>query len=230
MMHRRWYDPWHGMMDYNDFLGSNCGTSACTPCLDAAGGVYVGTDNGTVVGMVVNASGLFMGPGYWELRLQGGIRCAPVIGLSETLYVATDSGILAAISSNPQQPADRDGDGLPDSWEVRYWGAITNSAGGPSDFDSDGATDAEECAAGTDPTDSLSCLIITALSGEVASGTVLQWSSASNRHYALRSGTNLVEGLARTEASNLPSTPPLNSYTSAVPADAAVYYRVVVGP
>lgn len=57
--------------------------------------------------------------------------------------------------SNPllaaSTPLDVDGDGLPDNWEVTYFGSRTvqNGAG---DFDGDGATNAQEYAAGSDPT------------------------------------------------------------------------------
>jgi 3-phytase len=49
---------------------------------------------------------------------------------------------------------DSDGDGLPDSWEERYFGDLDeNGAGDP---DGDGFTNLEEYAAGSDPTDAAS--------------------------------------------------------------------------
>ena len=47
--------------------------------------------------------------------------------------------------------ADLDGDGLPDWWEVRYFGAITEQSGS-EDYDSDGYTNLQEYASGTNPT------------------------------------------------------------------------------
>jgi hypothetical protein len=46
---------------------------------------------------------------------------------------------------------DTDGDGLPDSWEIHFFGDLSQEATG--DFDADGLTNLEEFCAGTDPTD-----------------------------------------------------------------------------
>jgi len=48
--------------------------------------------------------------------------------------------------------ADTDGDGLPDYWEIQYFGDLAQGAGG--DFDGDGLTNLQEYQAGTDPTNS----------------------------------------------------------------------------
>jgi hypothetical protein len=46
---------------------------------------------------------------------------------------------------------DLDGDGLPDWWEVNYFGTITEQSGS-DDYDHDGYTNLQEYASGTDPT------------------------------------------------------------------------------
>ncbi|NLG01805.1 MAG: choice-of-anchor A family protein, partial [Lentisphaerae bacterium] len=51
----------------------------------------------------------------------------------------------------PGQQDDSDGDGLPDTWELLFFGGFGRDGSG--DFDGDGFTDAEEFAAGTDPAD-----------------------------------------------------------------------------
>lgn len=51
----------------------------------------------------------------------------------------------------PGQQDDSDGDGLPDTWELLFFGGFGRDGSG--DFDGDGHTDAEEFAAGTDPAD-----------------------------------------------------------------------------
>lgn len=45
---------------------------------------------------------------------------------------------------------DTDGDGLPDWWEIQYFGDLSQD--GEGDFDGDGYTNLEEYDAGTDPT------------------------------------------------------------------------------
>ncbi|MFC1582424.1 FG-GAP repeat domain-containing protein [Planctomycetota bacterium] len=51
---------------------------------------------------------------------------------------------------------DTEGDGLPDAWEIKYFGAIDALLGGPGeDFDSDGSTNLIEYQAGTNPDDDL---------------------------------------------------------------------------
>lgn len=46
---------------------------------------------------------------------------------------------------------DTDYDGLPDWWEIQYFGDLSQDGSG--DFDGDGSTNLEEYEAGTDPTD-----------------------------------------------------------------------------
>lgn len=45
---------------------------------------------------------------------------------------------------------DTDGDGLPNWWEIQYFGDLSED--GEGDFDGDGYTNLEEYEAGTDPT------------------------------------------------------------------------------
>jgi hypothetical protein len=55
------------------------------------------------------------------------------------------------VSWTPPASGDSDGDGLPDAWEQQYFMSLAETGGG--DPDNDGATNAQEYAAGTDPTD-----------------------------------------------------------------------------
>ncbi len=64
--------------------------------------------------------------------------------------------VLAALSTVSYAIAedDSDGDGLPDSWELQYFGDLRQGSDG--DPDGDGFTNLEEFSAETDPTDSTS--------------------------------------------------------------------------
>jgi hypothetical protein len=107
---------------------------------------------------------------------------------------------------------------------------------GSADFlDSDGdrLNNWQEYVAGTNPTNSSSVFRIISGTPLPAAKFVLRWSSESNRFYDVSRATNLAAGtsafLTLSGASNLPATPPQNTYTSSVSAGASPYfYRVVV--
>ncbi|HYE99836.1 MAG TPA: galactose oxidase-like domain-containing protein, partial [Planctomycetota bacterium] len=61
----------------------------------------------------------------------------------------------ASAGSNPVQP-DSDGDGMPDGWEVGFGLDPADAADASQDADLDGAANAQEYAAGTDPTSAAS--------------------------------------------------------------------------
>ncbi len=65
-------------------------------------------------------------------------------------WLKTDSTSMPWILANPPAPADSDGDGLPDAWELQYWPDLSQAAGG--DPDGDSSTNLQEYHAGTNPT------------------------------------------------------------------------------
>ncbi len=68
-----------------------------------------------------------------------------------------ESGAITAIEeftgssdpTNPDSQPDEDGDGLPDGWEIRYFGSLAQ--GPDDDFDADGFANLEELLAGSNP-------------------------------------------------------------------------------
>jgi len=82
-------------------------------------------------------------------------------------------------------PVDTDGDGLPNIWEMRYFGGTTLAV--PSeDMDSDGADNYAEYIAGTLPTDSRSLFVVQ------LDGLNVAWQSIQNRSYTLQSTPDLM--------------------------------------
>ncbi len=110
---------------------------------------------------------------------------------------------------------DANGNGIPDWWEVLYFGGTTNISS-LTDADHDGLTDYFECLAGTNPTNALSCLRIDATSKVTAPGRdmVFRWYSIPDALYGVQVSTNLhnVAGWVTIEA-DIPATPPLNVHT-----------------
>jgi len=54
-------------------------------------------------------------------------------------------------------------------------------------------------------------LVLEGLTNAAAAGYWLQWTSVSNKLYAIDASTNLAKGFSGI-ASNLPATPPLNTF------------------
>jgi hypothetical protein len=86
------------------------------------------------------------------------INAGTPLGTANTTTTITGPGV--DIHAQPRQAAtpdlganewvDTDGDGLPDFWELRYFGSLAQTGAG--DFDGDGLTHAQEYAYGTIPT------------------------------------------------------------------------------
>ena len=106
---------------------------------------------------------------------------------------------------------DTDSDGLPDWWESAYFSNPT-SASATADAESDGQDNFAEYVSGTDPTNSASVFEVEVFSGVTGGEAVIQWSSVTGKLYEVRRYTNLTAGYT-IQATNLPATPPLNSFT-----------------
>ena len=110
------------------------------------------------------------------------------------------------------QPSDDvDADGLSDGVELWHFGTATQTVGS-ADSDSDGLSNADEIAAGTDPTNQASVLILTA-PGVDTEELVLNWQSATGRTYAIRSTDALTNGFTNLVRSGISADAPLNAAT-----------------
>ncbi len=188
-------------------------TSSGTRSLD----VYV---NSTLVGQVTNANNVdaetasFTGidiSGVVTIRVESvGTRQVIVDTLAWTSYGAA--------------PADSDGDGIDDAWELNFFASLTN-VNASSDWDGDGFSDLDEFRANTIPTNAASLLRFESTSTMGGTNVVIRWQSASNRFYDVTRSTNLLSGFLPL-ATNLPSTPPENVFTDSAPPAAGALYRV----
>ncbi|MES2921172.1 MAG: thrombospondin type 3 repeat-containing protein [Verrucomicrobiota bacterium] len=89
---------------------------------------------------------------------------------------------------------DTDADGLPDDWELRYFGStvVTTAAiANSTDTDGDGQTDGKELLAGTDPKNALSKLQITSLTLS-GNDVTLIWKTAGGRTNVVQTAASLT--------------------------------------
>lgn len=118
---------------------------------------------------------------------------------------------------------DSDGDGMPDHFELRYFGGPTNAVT-DADGDHDGMDNHAESIAGTDPTNSLSNLKATgALSPD--DRFTMEWDAVTGRVYSVYTTTDLLQPFTLTQ-SNL--FYPQNVYTSAVDQAWNRFFRIQV--
>lgn len=122
--------------------------------------------------------------------------------------------------------ADADGDGLTDWYEYNYAQNTTGMVASV-DLDGDGASNGDEAAAGTIPTDEDSVLRIEGV-WQTSSSVVVNWTSELGKTYSLLCSTNLVaDAFPATLGSGIAGTASVASNTSA-PPNTVAFYRVVV--
>ncbi|GEM_PF-2574689 len=112
-----------------------------------------------------------------------------------------------------------------------WWLAAHGLSGDPNeqalaDVDGDGHPAWAEYKAGTDPTDSVSVLLIEGVDLSSPVGPILTWSSAEDRSYTLQFSTNLLAGYVDLDTGVI-AVPPLNTYTALV-EDAVRFFRIGV--
>jgi len=189
-----------------------------------------------ISGVTVDGSPAISANGFtnWTATVSGLVPCtntltvvaADTVGNSRTNI----SNVIVATGS-----ADCNGDGLPDAWQIQYFGCVSCPQAAPSaDPDHDGFTNLEEFQAGTDPTNALSSPFrITSITRQ-SNGILLVWRAAGG-------STNVVQatgGAGGSYSNNFTNISPLihvagSSLTSTNYLDAggatnvpARYYRV----
>jgi subtilisin family serine protease len=125
-----------------------------------------------------------------------------------------------------QRMVDTDGNGLPDWWELLYFGHLTGTDPN-ADPDHDGMSNLAEWIAGTNPTNAASCLRVSVVSTS-SSNAVVNWSSVAGKLYWLARSTNLLTGFS-TISTNIAATAPTNIFTdTTAPPGNTYFYRVGV--
>ena len=125
-----------------------------------------------------------------------------------------------------EMQADNDRDDLPDEWEFQFSASLTNLSFS-SDRDGDRLCDGHEFLAGTDPTNTASCLRLLEPELEPGTGVVVRWHSVSDRWYRLDRSSNLLCGFTHVVMTNIPAVPPTNTVSDSVSdIDKCLFYRI----
>lgn len=108
------------------------------------------------------------------------------------IYYGTLSG--GPLPGNSQQLAstDSDGDGLPDAWEISFFGNLAQSD--TDDFDGDGFSNMQEYMSGTDPKDSASALQIVSVTPS-GNDNLIGFASVADKTYQVKYSDDLATGI-----------------------------------
>lgn len=123
---------------------------------------------------------------------------------------------------------DTDLDGMPDDWELRFFGSITGGVAS-ANADMDSQANSDEFIAGTDPTNAASFFHVstdTVDAGNPSQHLVINWEAVKGRVYNVLWSQSLLEPFQPLEIGVLY---PQNSYTDTVhTVESAGFYRVIV--
>lgn len=119
---------------------------------------------------------------------------------------------------------DSDGDGIPDDWEWVYFNTLDRD--GTGDFDSDGLSDANEYAAGTNPTNEQSVLRVITLQSIGGSTIKILWGAVAGRDYEVQRRSAISTDGWET-AGQVHTSSSQGEWEEAIPPEAAsLFYRV----
>ena len=120
-------------------------------------------------------------------------------------------------------------DGLPDGWQINYFGSIASPLAAPwADPSGDGMNNLQKYLAGLDPTKPESLLKVFGLDAGGGTNFIIRWPSAQGRFYSIDASTNLNEGFPAVVGAGLPATPAMNCATVNVNQANQRFFRVRV--
>lgn len=143
----------------------------------------------------------------------------PASGSSHTVTVAL-SNLISSLTWNWASD-DTDLDGMPDDWELEFFGNLNQAA--INDFDWDGQDDLSEFIAGTNPTNAASLFKLS--ESIIPEGYVVAWPMASNRTYNVYWTDNLSFTSFQPLVTNI--TYPCNSITT-IPSSVRGFFKMDV--
>jgi hypothetical protein len=182
--------------------------------IDGANGINITNINGVTIRDTVIRFAADVAPVHQLLRVVG----TPTLE-QQQLYLVDER----------QPPVDTDMDGLPDWWEVAYFGDLRYGPG--DDPDGDGASNLDEYRAATNPADARS-RFRTSVQAAAGAQLRLQWSSEFGRSYAIQRATGLDAAGWETVAHDIPARPPTNEvdYPLPIQSQGAQFTRIVTKP
>lgn len=150
---------------------------------------------------------------------------------SDLVMTATNRGMLHRVDLTLQwEQRDTDGDGIPDGWETAHGLNPSAASDAKLDSDADGLSNWQEYVAGTNPTNAQSAFAFIRILPDPRGGVSVEWSSASNRLYVLQRSASVLSGFVDIRT-DVPASPPVNSYWDATAADGGPYfYRLRIQP
>ena len=122
---------------------------------------------------------------------------------------------------------DTDGDGIDDTWEMKWFGNLT-TAGVGTDFDHDGVSDAAEAIADTDPLDARDYLrIVQQTYANGSTQVTLVFTTSPARLYRIEQSTDLVTWSDSGLGVFAPDSGATTTRTFSFPSGAVHFFRAV---
>jgi uncharacterized repeat protein (TIGR02543 family) len=204
--------------------GSNAGNTTARTVGGAAGnaGGAVGANghNDTLAGVTGGNPGAG-GSG-------GGVRNpSPFNSNGQTRVGGAGGNGMIIFAYNEVSNPDSDSDGLPDAWEIQFFGNISQNDSGDKDLD--GVSNINEYLAGTHPDSSQSSFRVGTITynGQL-SRVSLSWQSVIGRSYRVMASTTLLSNSWQAVSSDLAGTGGTLSFEEVESVNTAKFYRVEV--